>query len=50
MAGELFEEAMGITLSVGEHEILIGEQVLFLLLYAIIAIGIAAVLSRRKKL
>ncbi len=48
-AGELFREAMGITVSVENRMISVEEQVLFLLLYAIMAIGAASALSRRKK-
>ena len=47
--GELFREAMGITVSVENRMISVEEQVLFLLLYAIMAIGAASALSRRKK-
>lgn len=49
-AGTIFQEAMGITLQAGEHEITVGEQVAFLLFYAIIAIGAAAVLNRKRKI
>ena len=49
-AEDIFREAMGITVMAGEHKISSGEQVLILLLYAIIAIGAGAVLSRRRKL
>lgn len=50
MAGDLFREAMGISVSVGNHRISVGEQVLFMLFYAIIAIVGAGAWSRRKKL
>lgn len=50
MAGEIFREKMGITLFRGESEILLWEQVLLLLLYAIIAIVIAASVNRKRKL
>ena len=57
MAGDVFREAMGITVSAGKHAISegyhtisVGEQVLLLLFYAIMAIGAAWVLSRRRKL
>ena len=49
-AEDIFREAMGISVMAGEHKISSGEQVLILLLYAIIAIGAGAVLSRRRKL
>lgn len=49
-AGEIFREAMGISVLVGEHKISTGEQVLILLLYAIIAIGTAAALGRHRRL
>lgn len=49
-AGDVFREAMGISVSVGDHVVSVGEQVLFLLFYAIIAIGAAGVLARRRKL
>lgn len=49
-AEDLFREAMGISLWVGEHKISLGEQVIFLGFYAILAIGAGAVLSRRRRL
>lgn len=49
MAGNIFREKMGITVFRGETEILLWEQVLFLLLYAIIAIMIATLVNRNKK-
>lgn len=49
-AREIFMEAMGITCSVGGREISVKEQVLFLLFYAIMAIGIAGALNRSRKL
>lgn len=49
MAQDVFREAMGITVNVGEHVISIGEQMLILLLYAIIAIVIATVVNKKKK-
>ena len=50
MAEDMFREAMGISISAGNHLISVGEQVCFLLFYAIIAIGAAWMLSRRRKL
>ena len=49
-AGEIFREAMGISVMAGEHKFSLGEQVLILLIYAIIAIVAGAALSRRRKL
>ena len=49
-AEDLFREAMGISLWVEEHKISLGEQVIFLGFYAILAIGAGAVLSRRRRL
>lgn len=50
VAGDMFREAMGITLTAGEGIIPLGGQVCILLLYAIIAIIIAVLLNRRRKL
>lgn len=50
VAGDIFREAMGITLTDGEGIITLGRQVCILLLYAIIAIIIAVLLNRRRKL
>lgn len=50
VAGDMFREAMGITLTKGEGIITLGGQVCILLLYAIIAIIIAVLLNRRRKL
>lgn len=52
VAGDMFREAMGITLTAGAGEdiITLGGQVCILLLYAIIAIIIAVLLNRRRKL
>lgn len=49
-AQEVFQEAMGITLSIGERQISVKEQVLLLLFYAIIAIGMAGILNKSRKL
>ena len=49
-AQEIFQEAMGITFSVGERQISVKESVFFLLLYACIAIGIAGALNKSRKL
>lgn len=46
----IFRERMGITLYAGEDEIFLWQQVLFLLIYATIAIVIAALLNRKRKL
>lgn len=50
VAGDAFSKAMGISVSVGEHMVSTGEQVLFLLFYACMAIGAASAFSRRKKM
>ncbi|MCM1056141.1 MAG: ABC transporter permease [Firmicutes bacterium] len=50
MAGDVFRKEMGVTLFWGEREILLWEQVAFLLACAIIAIGAAALVNRRRKL
>lgn len=49
-AGNVFRERMGITLFVSGEEITTGWQIAFILLYAVLAIGAAAVLNRRRKL
>lgn len=49
VAGDVFRERMGICLSFGDHVISVEEQVIFLLLYAIIALSIAVVLNRKRK-
>ncbi len=48
-ASEAFREAMGITFSIGERQVSAAEQVVFLLFYAIMAVGIAGILSRGRK-
>lgn len=50
MVGDIFRKEMGITLFLGEREILPWEQVVFLLAYAIIAIVAAALVNRKRKL
>lgn len=50
MAGDVFRKEMGVTLFRGEREILLWEQVAFLLVCAIIAIAAAAVVNRRRRL
>lgn len=49
-AGDVFREAMGISVSAGGHMFSVGEQMLFLLFYGTMAVGAASVFSRRKKL
>ncbi len=50
VAGEVFRKEMGITIFWGEREILLWEQVAILLVYGIIAIAVAALVNRRRKL
>ena len=47
---EIFQERMGITLTAGERILSIGEQLLILLLYGIIAISVAVILNQRRRL
>ncbi len=47
---DVFNEEMGITLFWGEDMIDIKQQVIFLLVYAIVAIGIAAVINKKRRL
>ncbi len=47
---DIFNEQMGITLFWGEDRIDIKQQVIFLLIYAIVATGIAVVINKRRKL
>lgn len=49
-AVEIFQEKMGITLTMGERIMSGGEILSILLLYAIIAIGIAMILNKRRRL
>lgn len=49
-AVEIFQEKMGITLTVGEEIISVGAQFSILMLYGILAIGIAVILNKRRKL
>lgn len=49
VVGEVFREEMGITILSGDGEVTLGAQVLFLLVYGIIAIVISAVISKRRK-
>ncbi len=49
-AVEIFQEKMGITLTAGEKIISVGEQFSILMLYGILAIGIAVILNNRRKL
>lgn len=48
-AEEAVSEALGITFNIGERQITAGEQVAFLLFYAIMAVGVAGALSRSRK-
>ncbi len=50
VAGDIFKKEMGVTLFWGEREILPWEQVLLMLIYAIIAILAAALVNRKRKL
>ena len=50
MAVEIFQEKMGITLTAGEEIISFGAQFSILLLYGILAIGIAVILNKRRRL
>lgn len=47
---EIFQERMGIILTAGDKILSVGEQFLILLLYGIIAIGIAVILNQGRKL
>ncbi|MBQ8597091.1 MAG: ABC transporter permease [Lachnospiraceae bacterium] len=49
LVGEIFKEEMGVTILVDGSEVTLGAQVLFLLAYGIIAIVVAAVISKRRK-
>lgn len=49
-AVEIFQEKMGITLTAGEEIISVGAQFSILMLYGILAIGIAVILNKRRKL
>lgn len=50
VAVEIFQEEMGITLTAGEKIISLGAQCSILLLYGILAIGIAVILNKRRRL
>lgn len=50
VAGELFKEQMGITITANDKVITLQNQILFLALCGIIAIAVAAAVSRRRKL
>ena len=50
MAGEMFKEQMGITIMMNDKAITLQNQILFLALCGIIAIVVAAVVDRRRKL
>lgn len=47
---ELFAKEIGITLSNGETQITLGNQILVLVLYAIIAIVVATIISKKRKI
>lgn len=49
-AVEIFQEKMGITLTAGEEIISVGAQFSILMIYGILAIGIAVILNKRRKL
>ncbi len=49
-AVEIFQEKMGITLTAGENIISMGNQFFVLLIYGILATGIAFLLNRRRRL
>lgn len=49
-AVDIFQEKMGITLIAGDKIISVGEQFCILMLYGILAIGIAVILNKRRKL
>ena len=49
VVGEVFREEMGVTILADGREVTLGAQVLFLLTYGIIAIVVAAVISKRRK-
>lgn len=49
MVGEIFKEEMGVTILADGNEVTLMSQVLFLLAYGIIAVVIAAVISKRRK-
>ncbi len=50
MVVEIFQEKMGITLTAGEEIISVGAQFWILMFYGILAIGIAVILNKRRKL
>ncbi len=50
LAVDIFQEKMGITLTAGEEIISVGTQFSILMLYGILAIGIAILLNKRRKL
>ncbi len=49
-AVEIFQERMGITLTAGERILSPGEQLSVLVLYGVIAMGIAIILNKRRRL
>jgi len=49
VVGEIFREEMGITVLSGGKEVTLGAQILFLLVYGIIAIAISSAISKRRK-
>lgn len=50
IAGDMFREQMSVSVFWGEHEISLQYQVLFLAICATIAIGLAAAISKRRRL
>lgn len=46
---EVFQEEMGVTITIGGDEVSLMSQVLFLLAYGIIAVILAAIISKRRK-
>lgn len=50
VAVEIFQEEMGITLTAGEEILTIGAQFSILMLYGILAIGVAVILNKRRRL
>lgn len=50
IAGDTFREKMGVSVFMGNREIVLFDQILFLLIYAIIAIIASALITKRRKL
>ena len=49
VAGDIFRESMGVTIMINGNEVSLGFQLLFLLAYGIIAIMIATLISKRRR-